>query len=542
VVDVAEFEQLIGEDTVDSLARAAALYRGDLLDGLDLRDAAFDEWLLMERQHLRDLAREALARVLDQSMAGRARDEAAAAARRLLALDPLRESAHRALMQIYAEQGQTALALKQYQLCRDALQRELGVKPESETERLYRTVQEKRTAARQTPDQAPAAQVAAETGPLPDPPPVKHEPETAAAFAKPLIAVLPFTNLSTDPEQQYFSDGISEDIITELSRFRQLRVFARNASFRYRGQDVDPLRVARELGVAFLVEGSVRRLGDRIRITAQLIDAGTGHHVWAERFDRHQEELFGVQDQVVRTIVGTLVGRLQAAGAERVTRKPPTSLAAYECVLRGDALPFESSEGATEARRLFEKAIKLDPGYARAYALLAAMVHREWLRDMSGSDCLLDQAFEVAKKAVALDQNDDLCHCELAWIYLARHSFELAEHHLLKALELNRNGSVVMASLGLMYVFLGKTAQGMSFLEEAKLLNPLFDPTWYYPFLGAANFIARRHDEAIAALSRSSTMPFWAQAYLAASYAMTDRSTMRGTVRPRLFAWCLISR
>src|SRR5262249_44160825 len=162
--------------------------------------------------------------------------------------------------------------------------------------------------------------------------------------AKPAIAVLPFTNMGGDPTQQYFSDGITEDIITELSRFRQLRVLARNTSFRYRGQDVDAVRVGRELGVHHLVEGSVRRLGDRIRITAQLIDAGSGHHVWADRFDCDQEDLFAVQDQVVRKIVGTLVGRLEAAGAERARRKPPASLAAYECVLRADALPFGDPE------------------------------------------------------------------------------------------------------------------------------------------------------------------------------------------------------
>src|SRR5262249_27251514 len=156
----------------------------------------------------------------------------------------------------------------------------------------------------------------------------------------PSIAVLPFQNLSGNPEQQYFSDGITEDIITELSRFRRLQVLARHSSFRYRGQDVDAVRVGGELGVQYLVEGSVRRLGEHIRITAQLIDAASGHHVWAERFDCNQDNVFAVQDQVVRKIVGTLVGRLEAAGVERAKRKLPANLAAYECVLRGAALPF----------------------------------------------------------------------------------------------------------------------------------------------------------------------------------------------------------
>ena len=177
-VDVAEFEQLIGEGTIESLARATALYRGDLLDGLDLRDAAFDEWLLMERQRLRDLAREALAKLVDWHMSSGAHDQAAAAARRLLAIDPLREAAHRALMRIYVEQGQTALALKQYQLCCDALQSELGVRPEAETERLYQSIQEKRTISRRTAGQPPASQAAAET----------HRPLDATAPAHDLEA------------------------------------------------------------------------------------------------------------------------------------------------------------------------------------------------------------------------------------------------------------------------------------------------------------------------------------------------------------------
>jgi adenylate cyclase len=340
---------------------------------------------------------------------------------------------------------------------------------------------------------------------------------------KPSIAVLPFTNMSGDPAQQYFSDGITEDIITELARFRQLHVLARNSSFRYREQDVDMMRVGRELGVAYLVEGSVRRLGDRIRITAQLIDAGSGHHLWAERFDRNQEDLFDVQDQVVRTIVGTLVGRLQAAGVERAKRKPPASLAAYECVLRADALPDEGPDAAAEARRLYEKAIELDPEYGRAHALLAYIVHLEWLRDMSASDRLLDRAFELAKEAVALDENDATCQALLGLIHLSRQSHDLAEHHYHKALELNRNGAALTAAVGSFYGYLGKPEEGMGYFKEAKVLDPYFDPSWYWPSLGIVHFIARRYDDAIAALSRSSNTPFWAYPYLAACYALTGR-------------------
>jgi TolB-like protein len=262
---------------------------------------------------------------------------------------------------------------------------------------------------------------------------------------------LPFQNLSGDPEQQYFSDGITVDIITELTHFRRLHVLARNSSFRYRGPDVDVIRAGRELGVQYLVEGSVRRLGERMRITAQLVDTASGHHLWAERFDRNQEELFAIQDQVVRTIVGTLVGRLRAASVEQVGRKPPRSLAAYECVLREAALPLGNLENETEARRLFERAIELDPGYAKAHALLAVRLCAEWRRDMSESDSLLNQALALAKKAVALDENEETCQAVLSHLQLYRGSHELAEHHILKALELNRNSSMLLALIAFIW-------------------------------------------------------------------------------------------
>ena len=302
--DVAAFERLLGGGSSDAIEQGIALYRGDLLDGISIRDAAFEEWLLVERQRLRRLLEGALTTLITQAMAVEGRARAETAAQRLLALDPLREPATRALMQLHAERGEATQGLKLYETLRDRLQRELGVKPEPETTRLYEAIREHRiplpggtrmstgdSGAKSTPGSHTAAPL-----PLPD---------------KPSIAVLPFENLSGDPEQQYFSDGITEDIIIDLSRFRSLFVIARNSSFAFKGRSIKVQDIARELGVAYIVEGSVRRAGDRVRINAQLVDAGTGNHLWAERYERDMGDIFALQDEVARSVASTVSGRVE---------------------------------------------------------------------------------------------------------------------------------------------------------------------------------------------------------------------------------------
>ncbi|MEZ5833185.1 MAG: adenylate/guanylate cyclase domain-containing protein [Dongiaceae bacterium] len=342
----------------------------------------------------------------------------------------------------------------------------------------------------------------------------------AAPTGKPSIAVLPFVSMSGDPSQQFFSDGITEDIITELARFRQLHVLARNSSFRYRGQDVDVQRVGRELGVQYLVEGSVRRVGNRIRITAQLIDTATGHHVWADRFDREEDELFAVQDQVVKTIAATLVGRMSAAATERAQRKPPASLAAYELVLRGDALPVYRPGAAEEARKLFEQAIALDPGYAKAYALLANIEMTEWFRDFSAPSEVLDRAYAFAQQAIALDPNDPSSQVAVARLHQARGQYSRAEYHYAKAQELNPNSALLMAGLGDLHITLGDPEKALDYFHEARTLDPFFEPSWLWPITGVAHFMARQYEHANAALERSNEPPYWVHLYMAASHAM----------------------
>ncbi|MFC7300405.1 TIR domain-containing protein [Cognatiluteimonas weifangensis] len=336
------------------------------------------------------------------------------------------------------------------------------------------------------------------------------------------ICVLPFANLGGDPEQASLGDGITEDIITELSRWRLLAVRSRTASFRYRDAAVDVQQVARELQVRFIVEGSVRRMGERIRITAQLIDTGTGAHIWAEKYDCDLAEIFAVQDQVVRTIVSTLVGRVRVVDAERARRKPAASQAAYEYVLRGNILPWSDPAGVAEATRLFEKAIEVDPGYGLAYAMLAAMRAGQWYdeqRDPAAADALLQQAYALAQRAVELDEHESTCFSILAQVCLQRRAYDLTLQYARRAIELNPNNQWNIADMGLMLVYLGQAEEALDWFRRAREIDPYFDPPWYWRSLGQAYMVLRRDSEALAMFDRIPVRQYRVAALRAACHA-----------------------
>ena len=259
----------------------------------------------------------------------------------------------------------------------------------------------------------------------PAPPPVEVTSKEKMAFPlpdKPSIAVLPFTNLGGDPEQEYFSDGITNDIITDLSKFRQMLVIASNTVFTYKGMPVKIKDVGRELGVRYVLEGSVQRTTGKVRINAQLIDATTGHHLWAERYERELKDLFDVQDQIVQTIVATLAVKIDAAERERVMRKDTESLEAYDYQLQGleHTHPKTRPEN-TKARQAFEKAIGLDPRYASAYAGLGTtylnLIRYGWTEFLAQS---LQRAHDLAQKALSIDESNAAAHALLGDVYRYR--------------------------------------------------------------------------------------------------------------------------
>src|SRR5258707_1498617 len=261
------------------------------------------------------------------------------------------------------------------------------------------------------------------------------------------VAVLPFANLSGDPQQDYRSDGITEDITTELSRFSELLVIGRNSAFQYKGKAVDLRQIGRELDARYLLEGSVRRSGDRIRITAQLIDAATGAHRWAERYDRELHDVFAVQDEVARAIVAILAAHVKRAETQRVLLKPPAAWEAYEYYLRGAEAFFLHQSGRTkaslyDARRLLEQSLAIDPDYARAAAMLSWTHHHDYVEPFDGdylSPAALDRALELAEAAVHLGARLPQARAQLGYVLLSRRRHDDAIAEFERAFTLNPN-------------------------------------------------------------------------------------------------------
>ena len=503
-VDVATFERLAGLADADALDRAAGLYQGDLLDGLDLNEEGFEEWLGAERGRLRERAMNVLARLAAHHIEAGTHDAGIDIAGRLLTLDPLREDAHRTLMVLYGRAGRTDAALRQFQTCREVLARELAVQPAAETQELHDAIHEHRLAPKHS-DPSPGA--AGPARPLP---------------ARPSVAVLPFDNLSGDPDQAYFSDGITEDVITELARNHALFVISRKSSFAYRDSNTPRHRIAQELGVRYLLEGSVRRAGGRVRITAQLTEAATGNHIWAERYDRQLDDVFAVQEEVARIIVATLAGRLDAAAETSARAKPTGDLGAYDFVLRAQyRMQRYTREDYAEARGMLEKAILRDPGFARAYGLLALVHVYEWFWQMSGPGCA--QAIELGLKALELDDHEARGHVALSVARTFSGQLDRARYHIDRAIELNPNDDLALVEKGRLWMYLGDPEGGAQFVHEAKRLNP-YHPNWYWNILGRNLHTAARFEEAIAAFKRITTPTFWVHAYLAACAACLGRA------------------
>jgi TolB-like protein len=340
----------------------------------------------------------------------------------------------------------------------------------------------------------------------------------------PSIAVLPFINMSGDPEQRYFSDGITEDIITELARFRTLSVIARNSSFAYRDKPIDVKQIGEELGVQFVVEGSVRRFEERVRITVQAINAESRHHIWADKYDVDLSEIFAVQDDVTRRVVATLVPKLEAEELESARKRPHAR--AYDCYLRGKAAYFSAHDARawSDAAKFFDEAIAIDPQFAAPYCYLARIENNFTMFWAAGTplEPFRERAWHYARKAVSLDDSDAHAHFCLAWCHLWRHEFEAARKHLDISTRLNPNDAERAVDRGTTLMYLGDVDAGIESMNLGIRLNP-YHPDAFQCDLAEAYFVAHRYDEMLKLAEQvpdpSPRFPAWK----AAAYAYVNR-------------------
>lgn len=338
---------------------------------------------------------------------------------------------------------------------------------------------------------------------------------------KPSIVVLPFVNMSADAEQAYFVDGLTEDLITDLSKVPELFVIARNSSFAYRDKSIDVRQVVRELGVKYVLEGSARRVGDRMRINAQLIDARAGGHIWADRFDRDLTDIFAAVDEVTGKIVEALVGKLTAAGLKE--RYRPTSMEAYDLCLRGRAEWAHSPEAGVKAIPLFERAIALDPSYAEAYRWLALSQNTAWAYMNHPLDPLRQLSLASAKKAVELDPDDSSSRSMLAFMLLFQRRWDESAKEFEISLRLNPNDADAWDQLAGLKGLEGRGVEAIACVEKALRLNPR-PPGRYFWTLGFAQYSGGRYEAAVKTLRNEATYRTGSRRILAAALAQLGRS------------------
>jgi adenylate cyclase len=343
---------------------------------------------------------------------------------------------------------------------------------------------------------------------------------------KPSVAVLPFTNLSQDPAQDYFSDGVTEDLITGLAKLSGLFVIARNSTFTYKGQAVKVGDVGRDLGVRYVLEGSVQRAGTRVRITAQLVDATTGYHLWAERYDREVRDIFALQDEVTQRIVRALAVKLTDGERGQLARAPTAGPEAYDLVLRGDEERRRTTrESNAESRRLFVQALDLDPTYARAYVGLSWAHLQSWQFFWSTDPESLDRARELAERAIALDDTLANAHVVLAQIYLwkKQHARAIAEAE--RAITLAPSDAAGYETLAELLGWAGRPEESLRHIRHAMRLDPHY-PFFYLWTMGHAYYLLKRRDEAVEVLTQVERLNpnfIAAPAYLAVLHAEMGR-------------------
>ena len=344
------------------------------------------------------------------------------------------------------------------------------------------------------------------------------------------LVVLPFKNFSGDPDQEYFADGFTEDLTAELSRFADISVLSRNTSFALKDQALDPLNIRKQLGVMYCLEGSVRKMGQRVRITAQLIDSKNSNHVWADKSDCALDDLFDTQDQLARAIAAKVVGKLEVVAIQSAKKKKPSDMAAYDCLMRGlehHRLAGVTRESAEEAMHWLDMAIEKDPNYGRAYAWRACAIGN---RAVWTGEEFWDEAVRMSNRALELDDNEAECHRIAGSIALYDRAYDKTEYHFRRALELNPSNAYILGRMGDLYIFLGEPEKALEYAHEATRLDPSLPPYCRETEL-IAHYLMGNHLDAIKVASEFLRTPLRCRAYVVAARShLDDRAALQSAV------------
>ncbi len=539
-VDALRFETLVSSGESKDLAEAAALYRGPLLEGLETGEPAFEEWLGGERARFQGLSRRCLEAQATQQLQQGDGERAIATARRLVALEPLYENGHQLLMKALAKSGRRSEALKHYQELTELLHAELKVQPSAATQELRASLLAeageggRATAQTSEATMSPGADntslgslqerrrwpaitavlavilaigigLTAWQVSRPDFEPADVEKMAYPLPDKPSIAVLPFENFGGEQQDEFIAKGLTEDIITALAKIPELFVISRSSSFAFKDQPVTASEVAEELGVRYLLEGSIQHVEDSLRVNAQLIDAVEGHHLWAENFDGAAADLFAFQDEIVRQITIALELKLTFGDIAEVASRGTTNLDAW--LLRAQAATEVykfTRESTARARELFEAASRLDPNWARPLAGLAWSywweARRGWTENSEG---WIRKGVALAEKAIEMDPEEPLGYMQLGNLRQFQGDHEQAIALREKAVEIAPNDMAANWGLGSVYTRAGQAERGVELLKRAERLAPRHPAslTWS---LSHAQLFAGQYEDAIETAKRVS--------------------------------------
>ena len=345
------------------------------------------------------------------------------------------------------------------------------------------------------------------------------DPKTLQAPDKSSIAVLPFDNMSGDPEQEYFSGGITEDIITELSRFHSLFVIARNSSFHYKGQSPSVSTVGRELGVQYVVEGSVRKAANRVRITAQLVDTSNGMQLWADRYDRELNDIFTLQDEVVQAIASAIPNRIKAAATQLAHKKPTTNLTAYDYLLRGEWEWWRDNDH--QALTYFQKVVETDPQCARAFARMAVLYGYRVFSQGVAAEAGAQTARKSVERALDIDDADASVLAMASTVYSQIGDYDRAQATLERALALNPHDAEIIYRCGITTNYQGDPMEALQWFSKAMRLNPYYPDSWLEGLM-EAYYISRQYHKALEMMKKHRDPPFHLFIQMAAIYAQLD--------------------